>query len=74
MFGDKNIILGNVEPRVIQEGTGPEVYELTRQCIDKAKFAPSGYMLMAGCDVPVMAPPFNLYMMKKAVMDFGFYE
>jgi hypothetical protein len=29
---------------------------------------------MAGCDVPVMAPPFNLYAMKKAVMDFGFYD
>jgi hypothetical protein len=29
---------------------------------------------MAGCDVPVQAPPYNLYAMKKAVMDFGFYD
>jgi uroporphyrinogen decarboxylase len=74
MFGDKHIIMGNVEPRVIQEGTWQEVYELTKQCIEKAKYAPSGYILMSGCDVPVMAPPYNLYMMKKAVMDFGFYD
>jgi uroporphyrinogen decarboxylase len=74
MFGDQNVILGNVEPGVIQEGTWQEVYELSRQCIEKGKDAPSGYILMAGCDVPVMAPPFNLYAMKKAVMDFGFYD
>ena len=74
IFGDQHVILGNVEPRVIQEGTWQEVYELSKQCIEKGKFAPSGYILMAGCDVPVMAPPYNLYVMKKAVMDFGFYD
>ena len=74
MFGEKHVIMGNVEPRVIQEGSLQEVYELSKQCIEKAKYAPSGYALMSGCDVPVMAPPFNIYTMKKAVMDFGFYD
>ena len=74
VFGDKHVILGNVEPRVIQEGTWQEVYELSKQCIEKAKFAPSGFILMSGCDVPVQAIPFNLYAMKKAVMDYGFYD
>jgi len=73
-FGDRHIIAGNVEPRVIQEGTWQEVYELSRQCIEKAKHAPSGYILMSGCDVPIQAPPFNVYAMKRAVMDFGFYD
>jgi uroporphyrinogen decarboxylase len=74
IFGDKHAIAGNVEPRVIQEGTGQEVYDLTKECIEKAKDAPSGYIMMAGCDVPVQAPPYNLYAMNKAVMDFGFYD
>jgi len=74
IFGKQHVILGNVEPRVIQEGTWQEVYDLSRRCIEKGKYSPSGYILMAGCDVPVMAPPYNLYTMKKAVMDFGFYD
>lgn len=73
-FGDQHAIAGNIEPRVIQEGTWQEVYELCRIAIEKAKYAASGYLLMAGCEVPVQAPPYNLYVMKKAVMDFGFYD
>jgi uroporphyrinogen decarboxylase len=74
IFGDKHIIAGNVEPRVIREGTWQDVYELARICIEKAKYAPRGYMLMAGCDVPPQAPPYNIYTLKKAVMDYGFYD
>jgi len=74
VFGDKHAIAGNIEPRVIQEGTWQEVYELCTIAIEKGKYAPSGYLLMAGCEVPVHAPPYNLYVMKKAVKDFGFYD
>jgi uroporphyrinogen decarboxylase len=74
MFGDKNIIAGNVEPAIIQMGTGQQVYELSKACIEKAKHAPSGFILMPGCECPVYAPPYNVYSMKKAVMDFGFYD
>jgi uroporphyrinogen decarboxylase len=74
MFGDQHIIAGNVEPQVIQNGTWQDVYELAKACIEKAKDAPGGYILMAGCDVPPQAPVFNIYALKKAVMDFGFYD
>ncbi len=74
MFGDKNIIAGNVMPTVIQMGKGQEVYELTKTCVEKAKHAPSGYCLMPGCDVPVYSPPYNVFSMKKALMDYGFYD
>ncbi len=74
MFGDQHVIAGNIEPRIIQEGSWQEVYELCKVAIEKAKDSASGYVLMAGCEVPVQAPPFNLYAMKKAVMDFGFYD
>jgi uroporphyrinogen decarboxylase len=74
MFGDKHIICGNIEPAVIQERPWQEVYEQCRIAIEKAKDAPNGYVLMAGCEVPVQAPPYNMYVIKKAVMDHGFYD
>ncbi|MFH1639006.1 MAG: uroporphyrinogen decarboxylase family protein [Chloroflexota bacterium] len=73
-FGDKCIIAGNIEPAIIQTGTPQEVYELCREAIEKAKYAPCGYALMQGCEVPVSTPPYNLYMMKKAINDFGWYD
>jgi len=73
-FGDTSIIAGNVEPAVIQSGTPQQVYELSKQAIEKAKYAPRGFILMPGCELPPMAPPYNVYMMKKAINDFGWYE
>jgi uroporphyrinogen decarboxylase len=73
-FGDSCVIAGNVEPAVIQEGTPQQIYELTKQCIEKAKHAPRGYLLMPGCELPPKAAPYKVYMMKKAVMDFGWYD
>ena len=73
-FGDTCIIAGNINPSVIQTGTAEEVYELARQCIDKGKYAPRGYILTAGCDLPPFAPPYNVYTMRKALDDFGRYE
>jgi uroporphyrinogen decarboxylase len=74
VFGDKHAVAGNIEPQVIQNGTNQQVYELCKAAIEKAKMAPNGYLLMAGCEVPVQAPPYNIYVMKKAVMDLGFYD
>jgi uroporphyrinogen decarboxylase len=69
-----NIICGNVEPQVIQNGTPQRVYELTRTAIEKGKRAPRGFILMPGCDLPAMAPGYNVWTMRKAVSDFGFYD
>jgi uroporphyrinogen decarboxylase len=74
VFGEKHTVAGNVEPRLIAEGTWLDVYESARTCIDKAKFAPGGYVLMPGCDIPPSSPPYNIHALKKAVMDFGFYD
>lgn len=72
-FGDTSIIAGNVEPAIIQEGTPKQVYELTNRCIEKAKHAPRGFILMPGCELPSGSPPYNVYMLKKAIDDFGWY-
>jgi uroporphyrinogen decarboxylase len=73
-FGESCIIAGNIEPTILQTGTPQEIYELCRKAIEKGKHAPRGYALMQGCEVPVNTPPYNLYIMKKAVNDFGWYE
>jgi uroporphyrinogen decarboxylase len=73
MFPD-NILFGNVEPAVIQNGTPEEVYELTRITIEKGKKAPRGFILAPGCELPPMAPAYNVWTMRKALADFGFYD
>jgi len=73
-FGETCVIAGNVEPAIIQTGTPDQVYEQTKMCINKGKHAPRGYMLMAGCEVPVMTPPYNLHIMQKAISDYGRYD
>ncbi len=70
----ENIICGNVEPQIVQNGTPQHVYEVTRTAIEKGKNAPRGFVLMPGCDLPPMAPGYNVWTMRKAVSDFGFYD
>jgi len=73
-FGDTCIIVGNIEPAIIQTGTPQQVYELCKDCIEKGKGAPRGYILAPGCGIPPTVPPYNMYMMIKAVNDFGWYR
>ena len=73
-FGDTCIIAGNVDSTAILSGTPQQVYELSRQCIEKGKKAPRGFMLAADCEIPPSTPPYNVYMMRKAIDDFGWYS
>jgi len=73
-FGDTCIIAGNIEPAIIQTGTHEQVYELCRQAIEKAKYAPRGFLLIPGCGLPPAPPPYNVFMMKRAANDFGWYD
>ena len=72
-FGNSCIIAGSVEATVIHNGTPAQVYELSQQSIDKAKYAPRGFLLTPSCGLPPQTPPYNVFMMKKAVDDFGWY-
>lgn len=69
-----DIILGNIEPAVIQTGTPEEVYELCKKIIEKGKKAPRGFVLAPGCELPPKSPPYNVWMIMKAINDFGWYE
>lgn len=72
-LGDRAIIAGNIEPHILQTGTPQQVYELCQKAIEAGKKAPRGFMLMSGCETPPDTPPYNVYMMRKAIDDFGWY-
>ncbi len=73
-LGTRAIIAGNVDPVLLQTGTPEQVYEATKLCVVENKDSPQGFILMTGCELPPMAPPINVYYMKKAVQDWGFYD
>ena len=52
----EDVIMGNVEPAVIQTGSPEEVYELTGKVIEKGKRCPGGFMPGPGCEILLMAP------------------
>jgi uroporphyrinogen decarboxylase len=72
MFPDC-VVMGNVDPIAVQEGTPEQVRALCRECIDEGKDHPGGYALMTGCEVPPQAPPVNVGQMVPACRDFGQY-
>ena len=73
-FGEKNIIIGNIDPQLIQYGSPQKVYTVCRETIEQAKHAPRGYMMCSGCEIPPNSPPYNVYLMGKAANDAGRYE
>jgi len=73
-FFPKDIIMGNIDPSEILMRTPSQLYELTRQTIEKGKPARGGFILAAGCDIPPMVPPENLHAITRAANDFGRYS
>ncbi len=72
MFPEQ-IVAGNVDPTLIQEGRAEEVLGQSRECIETAKYHQGGFILMAGCDVPPQAPPVNVFQLVKAAREYGRY-
>jgi uroporphyrinogen decarboxylase len=73
-FFPDDIILGNIEPAIMQIGGPQQVYDLSKAAIKKGRKAPGGFVLGPGCTLPPFAPPVNVFAMTKAVNDFGWYE
>ena len=69
-----DIIMGNIPPALIQSGSPDEVYEAARVCIEKGKKAPGGFILAPGCELPPKAPSHNVWVIMKAIDDFGWYD
>lgn len=69
-----HIIIGNIEPAVIQSSTPDEVYEETRRVVEKGKKLEGRFIFGPGCEMPPKAPIENLKKMTEAVEDFGWYD
>jgi uroporphyrinogen decarboxylase len=69
-----DIIVGNLEPAIIQVGTPEEVYEATKKNIEDGMKIPQGYMFSPGCELPPMASVENVMAMTRAVNEFGWYD
>lgn len=74
LLGHKAVVIGNLDPRIILKGSSDEVYQKCKELIEESKSAPNGFMLSSGCEISPETPGYNLYMMKKALNDFGRYE
>lgn len=68
-----DIILGNLDPALVQTGTPDEVYEATGKVVEEGKKLGGRYIFSTGCDLPPMSPVENVRMMSKAVDDYGWY-
>ncbi|MFX0195519.1 MAG: uroporphyrinogen decarboxylase family protein [Candidatus Hodarchaeota archaeon] len=72
-YGNKNIIMGNVDPPSLMFKSPDEVLELCKKNIEEGMEASKGYVLACGCELPPPAPPANVYTMTKAVREYGRY-
>ncbi len=68
-LGENNVIIGNIDPMALLSETPGTIYNLCKTAIEKGKPAPRGFMLSSGCEVPPEAPPYNVYIMHKAIKD-----
>lgn len=68
-----DIIVGNLEPAIIQTQTAEDVYQASRDVIEKGKEYPGGFIFSPGCELPPMASVENVMAMTRAVNDFGWY-
>jgi uroporphyrinogen decarboxylase len=68
-----DIILGNLEPAIVQTATPDEVYQASRRVIEEGKNLPNGFIFSTGCDLPPRSPVENVKMMTRAVEDYGWY-
>jgi uroporphyrinogen decarboxylase len=70
-FGDKCVIAGKLATELVGQGAAHEVYDAARACLEAGRDAPRGFILMTACETPPLTPPYNFYVINKAVRDWG---
>lgn len=73
MFGERCIIIGNIDPKILLSSPPEKIYEISVAAIEQGKRSPRGYMFSSGCEVSPNTPGYNIYMMSKARKDVGFF-
>jgi len=70
----KDIILGNIDPAILQTGTADECYQVTKKNVEDGMKIKGGYIFSPGCEMPPFAPVENIKAMTQAVIDHGWYD
>jgi uroporphyrinogen decarboxylase len=73
-FFPNDIIGGNLDTTVIQNGTPDEVYDAARKVIEQGKSLSTGFVLAPACELPPLAPAENMRAITRALNDFGWYD
>jgi uroporphyrinogen-III decarboxylase len=72
VMGGKVVLLGNVSPLLIAEGTPAEIKEATRRVIEK--LAPyKGLIIQDGNNIAPGTPVENINAMMEAALEYGRY-
>lgn len=74
ILGDKAVIIGNIDPALLLTSKPQKIYDHCREIIAKGKDSPRGFMFSSGCEVSPETPGYHVYMLKKALDDFGSYN
>ncbi len=71
-LGDSMAISGNVPPvDVLKNGSPQMTVQSVKECIEKAADSPQGFLLSAGCQIPLGTPKENLMAYIYAARTFG---
>ena len=68
------IIMGNIEPALLQLGQPEQIYETCRVILEKGKKHKRGFAIAPGCELSPPTPPHNVWTVAKAINDFGYYD
>jgi uroporphyrinogen decarboxylase len=74
ILGAKAIIVGNVDPSLLLTGSPDAIHARCREIIEKGKKAPRGFMFSAGCELAPETPGYHLFVVQKALDQFGVVE
>ncbi len=70
--GSQVTLVGNVDPvEIIMKGSREEIELAVKDCIEKTKDSPNGFILASGCDIPIGTDPQKVHDFMNAARKFG---
>ena len=66
--------MGNIELALLQLGKPEQIYEACRVILEKGKRHKRGFAIAPGCELSPPTPPYNVWMVAKAINDFGYFN
>ena len=69
----RDIIFGNIDTMLLQNGSPKAVFDTCRELIDRGKRIEGGFILAPGCEPPVFMPPANMHAITQALEACGAY-